>query len=218
MGFIELVAMAIVAAFRAFVRSLNWFRSPRSNQQPSKMSPAQSTTVANKHRAANDDTELSDPSTNSAAQGTKDYDTAVARIAALLPYRGTRRVLTDGELAFWHPLRQAVGDRHLIFCKVRLADLAAAPDQRADSRRRFQDINAFHVDFVLCDLHTTAPLLVIELDDRSHTAQRGRNRDRFKDAVLKAAGLPIYRVKCRQAYSPIELSNQIARRIPARGR
>src|SRR2546423_1001738 len=61
------------------------------------------------------------------------YEAAVDRIAALLPYRGTRCVLTDGERAFWHPLRLAVRDRYVIFCKVRLADLAAAPDHRADS-------------------------------------------------------------------------------------
>jgi very-short-patch-repair endonuclease len=69
------------------------------------------------------------------------------------------------------------------------------------------------VDFVLCDLHSTAPLLVIELDDRSHARARSESRDRFKDAVLKAAGLPIYRVRCQQAYAPPELAGEIERRI-----
>ena len=144
------------------------------------------------------------------------YEAAVDRIAALLPYRGTRCVLTDGERAFWHPLRLAVRDRYVIFCKVRLADLAAAPDHRADSSRRFRDIGEFHVDFVLCDPQTTAPLLVVELDDRSHAGSVRTRRDRFKDAVLKSAGLPVYRVTCRQAYAPGELLEQIQRRIPGR--
>jgi hypothetical protein len=148
----------------------------------------------------------------------EDYDKAVARIAALLPYRATGELLTQGERAFWHPLRLAVGDRYLIFCKVRLADLAKSPEHRVDASRRFQDIGGFHVDFVLCDVHSTAPLLVIELDDRSHAGPRRQSRDRFKDAVLKAAGLPIYRVRCQQAYAPADLSGEIERRIRPRQR
>ena len=61
-------------------------------------------------------------------------------------------------------------------------------DGRADAARRFGDIQGFHVDPA-----TTAPLLVIELDDRSHGTSSSARRDRFKDAVLKAAA----RLSCR---------------------
>ncbi len=44
---------------------------------------------------------------------------------------------------------------------------------------------------MLCDAATTAPRLVVELDDANHDRPDRRDRDAFVDAVLSAAGLPI---------------------------
>lgn len=209
-GLIELFGKAVVRVFRAVFRAR--IDPPERPLPPAMMAP-----VANKYLVGNQPN-VSPEKFTSSPQAEEDYDTAVARIAARLPYRGTRTLLSKGERAFWRSLCDAVGNRYLIFCKVRLADLATAPDERADSVRRFQDLGSFHVDFVLCDFDTTAPLLVIELDDPSHEQAYVRRRDRFKDAVLKASGLPVYRVKCRNAYSGNELSNEIARRIRTRRR
>ena len=207
---VELFGKVAVRVFRAVFRA-------RIDPAARPLPPAMMAPVANASAKKNRPTESPEKFT-SFPQAEEEYDTAVARIAARLPYRGTRTLLSKGERAFWRSLCDAVGNRYLIFCKVRLADLATTPDERADSVRRFQDLGSFHVDFVLCDFDTTAPLLVIELDDPSHEHAYVRRRDRFKDAVLKAAGLPIYRVKCLNAYSGNELWNQIARRITARRR
>jgi very-short-patch-repair endonuclease len=115
----------------------------------------------------------------------------------------------------WHPLYQAVKGRYRIFCKVRLADVVYVPGLDRDERRWFRRIGAYHVDFVLCDPETTAPLLVVELDDRSHQNERQTQRDEFKDKVLAAASVPVYRVRAAEAYDPAELAANVNRMIAA---
>lgn len=131
----------------------------------------------------------------------------------VLPYRKVSSLLTKGERAVWHPLYRAVKGKYRLFCKVRLADVVCCPRERRDERRWFRKIGRYHVDFVVCDPHTTAPLLVVELDDRRHLAQRQKEIDAFKDAALRAAGVPVYRIAAQRAYDPIELAQNIDRLI-----
>jgi very-short-patch-repair endonuclease len=116
------------------------------------------------------------------------------------------------------PLYHAVRGKYRIFCKVRLADVVCCPRGQADERRWFKKIGRYHVDFVICDPKTTAPLLVIELDDRRHRERRAKARDEFKDAVLRAAGMPVYRLAAQQAYDVVELQETIAQRTAGRDR
>lgn len=133
--------------------------------------------------------------------------------AEALPYRRAKHLLSKGERAFWYPLYRAVKGKFRIFCKVRLADVVRAPADIPDERRWFRKIARYHVDFVICDPHTTEPLLVVELDDRTHRTKEQRERDQFKQDVLGAGGLPLYRVRAQAAYDPQELSETIVRMI-----
>jgi hypothetical protein len=128
-----------------------------------------------------------------------------------IPFRRASRLLSRGERAFWYPLFEAVKGKYRIFCKVRLLDVVSAP--AGSDRYWFRKVRGFHVDFVLCDPQTTAPLLVVELDDRSHRSDDAKSRDELKAAVLAAAGLPLYRVACQQAYDPTDLARAIDAQI-----
>jgi hypothetical protein len=130
-----------------------------------------------------------------------------------LPYQRCDWILSKGERALWHPLYSAVKGRYRIFCKVRLYDVVHCPAHRADERRWFKKARAYHVDFVICQPKTTAPLLVIELDDRFHRHQHRQKVDAFKDQILAAAGMPLYRIPAQQAYDPLELAATIDRMI-----
>ena len=78
--------------------------------------------------------------------------------------------------------------------------------------RGLRKIGRHHVvDFVLCHPDTAAPLLIIELDDRTRRPQKAKDCDAFKNAVCHAAGLPGYRILAQQAYDPIELGEMIGR-------
>jgi hypothetical protein len=131
------------------------------------------------------------------------------------PYQRTPRLLTEGEYAFWVPLYHAVKGRYRVFCKVRLADVIQCPAERGDERRWFRKIGNYHVDFVICNPATTRPLLVIELDDRSHRIGDPRRNeiDLWKDEALRAAQMPVYRVAAGVAYDVQGLDQAIERMI-----
>ena len=131
-----------------------------------------------------------------------------------LPYCRVQGVLSKGERAFWVPLFQAVKGKYRIFCKVRLSDVICCPSEHPEEPRWFRKIGRYHVDFVVCEPDSTYPLLVIELDDRSHRgSDRNRKLDEWKDEVLRAARLPVYRVPARKAYDVLELAQTIDRMI-----
>ena len=110
-----------------------------------------------------------------------------------LPYRKRPSLLTAGELRFYRALRPVVPSGLVVFVKVRLMDVVAVPDKAW--REYGAPGSGMHLDFVLADAGTLAPLLVIELDDRSHLDDTAQQRDAFKDAALSAARVPILRVK-----------------------
>ncbi len=109
------------------------------------------------------------------------------------PYRKRPSLLTSGEMRFYRALRPVVPSDLVVFVKVRLMDVVAVPDEAW--REHGAPGSGMHLDFVLADAATLEPVLVVELDDRSHTNEKARQRDAFKDAALAAARLPILRVQ-----------------------
>jgi very-short-patch-repair endonuclease len=130
----------------------------------------------------------------------------------LIPY-----VLTQTEQSFFQALCDATPEGLLVFPQVRLGGLV---HPKARDRRRwhsdFNRIQANTVDFVLCDMQTTAPRLVIELDDSPHDKPSRRVRDAFVDRVLESAGLPVLRVRRQQAYHCEALAQLIYARLDLR--
>lgn len=123
-------------------------------------------------------------------------------------------MLTAAERSFYEVLigilEQRTPGRYVVLAKVRLADLIkVAP--RTERRQSFQNsINAKHVDFVLCDRQTLAPVLVVELDDSSHGRSDRQERDAFVNGALAAARLPIVHVANQHAYAPNKVYDQVA--------
>lgn len=120
------------------------------------------------------------------------------------PYRARRALLSRGELAFYRVLRTAVGTNVGIAVKVRLADVVWCPP-RLFRRAAGARVSQKHLDFVLYDLRSTAVVLSVELDDRSHACKERRTRDIFVDEVLARCGIPLLRVRAAAAYSERDL-------------
>ncbi|MCL4199372.1 MAG: DUF2726 domain-containing protein [Phycisphaerales bacterium] len=131
-----------------------------------------------------------------------------------LPYRRKDWLLTKGEKAFYDVLCMAVNvNRHRIFCKVRLSDLLWLPKGAHEQQPHRNRIQSKHVDFVICSADALRPLLVIELDDRSHEREDRRQRDAFVDRALGAAGLPILHVPARAAYDAAQIEAEVGRAL-----
>ncbi len=124
-----------------------------------------------------------------------------------LPYVAAPALLTAAERNFFFVLRQAVAADFQLFAKVRLGDIIQV-QKGVSGKRRFAAlgrITSKHADFVLCDPRSFETALVIELDDRSHALPARQERDRFFDAALKVAAVPVLRVPVRRAYSSDEI-------------
>ena len=117
------------------------------------------------------------------------WDPLVPPSVQRLPYDAIPSVLTRGELAFFDVLMHVVAGRYQVLAKVRLADLVEVTDNSPNRRAWFMRISQKHIDFVLCDRPSMRPLLLIELDDRSHHRGDRVERDDFVNQCLDSAGL-----------------------------
>lgn len=125
------------------------------------------------------------------------------------PYVSRDSLLRPGERAFLPALRQACGERSLIFAQVQLSKLIY-PRAGIPKWQTYQNkIDRKSVDFVLCDPSTLRVQLVIELDDRTHTREDRKERDDFVNRALAAAGLKLLRIAAAASYRPGELEQQI---------
>lgn len=121
-----------------------------------------------------------------------------------MPYRSRRGLLSRGELAFYTVLRDAVCGRFGISIKPRLADVVWCPPRLFRSAAGAR-VSQKHLDFVLYDMNSTAVVMAVELDDRSHARKERRSRDRFVDEVLARCGVPLLRIRAAPAYSERDL-------------
>lgn len=111
-----------------------------------------------------------------------------------LPFQYKQRTyfFTKNELKFYRELVKETTDLNLVlFAKVRLADIIEPKDKGKEWQSQFNRIKSKHVDFVLCELPSVKPVMVIELDDSSHDRPDRQERDSFVDKAFSQAGIPI---------------------------
>lgn len=133
-------------------------------------------------------------------------------------YQSRNTLVTNSELAFYRALTVSVKNRHLIFSKVRIADVLSPKKGEYDKsnwRRAFNQIACKHYDFVLCDPETLDIHMVIELDDSSHERSDRKKRDVFVDAATASAGITFKRFKVQKCYDYFELENELYGMTPA---
>jgi len=121
-----------------------------------------------------------------------------------LPYKIRDDFLSPAELSYYKVLGSVIGPKAAICTKVRLADIlfVSRPNENISY---FNRISQRHVDFLLCDSVNMRPILVIELDDLSHSRSSRKEKDSILGEALHAAGLPILRVTARRKYSREEV-------------
>lgn len=129
------------------------------------------------------------------------------------PFRKAESLLTAGESAFYPALLEATAGRWQIQSQVRLEALVPVVKNIPFRRSYRNQVMSKAVDFVLCTPHTLAPVLVIELDDRSHTKPDRQRRDEQVDTILQSVGLPILHVRARASYDPTLLEHDIMEKI-----
>ena len=122
-----------------------------------------------------------------------------------------RTFFTTAEGNFYRALVRAVGDKCLVFAKVRLLDICNAFP--ADERWPKYRIQAKHVDFLLCHPASLRPVLAIEVDDRSHELPDRAARDRFVNALFEEIGLPLLRIPSARWFDPADVLRRVENAI-----
>ena len=131
--------------------------------------------------------------------------------ASAFGYRRKPYLLSKAERSFYGVLTQAVGDKALIFSKVRVADVLAPQKglNRSNWQQAFNKISAKHLDFPLCDPQDCAVKLAIELDDARHGAAKRQKRDAFLEQACKSPGLPLLRIRAARGYGVADIRQQV---------
>jgi len=116
-------------------------------------------------------------------------------LGGAVTYHGKKVLSTWEQRAIKTLMDQLSPELHL--CpQVRLADIVNVESaDRSAWRSAFNRIACKSVDFVVMDLLTGTPIMVIELDDRSHSRSDRRERDALVDRVLCEASIPLVRFK-----------------------
>jgi hypothetical protein len=125
------------------------------------------------------------------------------------PYKVQHGLLMPSEMVFYRGLASVVGTRALICPKVRLGDVFFVVNFK-ENRQQYFRIAEKHVDFLLCNPHTTKPILGIELDDEGHQQHDRKDRDRFIKRVFEAAELPLIHIPVQPRYNIHELETRLA--------
>lgn len=127
-----------------------------------------------------------------------------------LPYRLRDSLLTPAERSFYGVLCTEADALSLrVFAKVRLLDLFWLEREEEQMVLHRNKIQQKHVDFVLCDADRVAPVVAIELDDRSHDRQDRRDRDDFVNRVFEDAGLPLLHFAAKSGYVAAEVRERL---------
>src|SRR5215469_3920464 len=111
-------------------------------------------------------------------------------------------LLTPAEKLFYEQLDLVIDGRLQILCKVRLADLIEVESRQPEERNRvFRRIASKHIDFVLAEPGSLAPMLAIELDDSSHERADRRERDEYLEELFQTVKFPLLRIKASATYN-----------------
>jgi very-short-patch-repair endonuclease len=111
------------------------------------------------------------------------------------PVVRAKRILTDNETEFYYRLQRALPHYHVLTQVSFAALLTSSMAQRGFYSQKI-------ADFVVCEPQTLKVLAVVELDDRTHNAERDAKRDN----MLLSAGYRTLRFPSKRKPSEAEIA------------
>jgi hypothetical protein len=117
-----------------------------------------------------------------------------------LEFRRKKKFFTKSEWQCYSELQKILGEKYIIFPKVRLTDVLESVGE--DRFKHYSRVRAMHFDFLILSLDFV-PLLALELDGSSHHNQKQQKSDATKNAACQAAGFRLERILVGE--SPIKI-------------
>lgn len=128
--------------------------------------------------------------------------------AQSFPYASRLHLLTKNELHFFRTLNQALRGDFVVCPKVRIADIITCSEQSWRNGHGGK-ISQRHADFVIASPDDFRIVVVIELDDSSHRFPERIAKDKFLNAALAAASVPLLRVRSARSYDQQAIRRRI---------
>src|SRR3989344_6219937 len=98
-------------------------------------------------------------------------------------------LLTHNEQRFYRDLQKVFGEEYYIFSHVSLTSLLKIRRDQKDLYEKHANINKFYFDFVLVAKEQFKPVLVVELNDRTHGHNKRSQRDAYFSSMLASADI-----------------------------
>ncbi|MCC5797516.1 MAG: DUF2726 domain-containing protein [Methylophaga sp.] len=127
-----------------------------------------------------------------------------------IPYIKHPSLLNQNEYLCFKAIKQAVGERYDVHCKVRLSSIIAVDKNINKSlwATASERLSKRKVDFLLTDAENSQIACVIELDDSNPHRSR-KPRDVFCREVLSNAKVPYIRLDTMPVYDTEEISELV---------
>lgn len=122
------------------------------------------------------------------------------------PYQKNVALFSADDRAFFLRLKEAMGEDHEIFGKIRVDDIII-PKQDTYPEGDDSPITGRHFDFVLCDKKTLAVACVIQLHDKTQPDHRAEPDPLH--AICDNLGLPWARFQAEADYSIEEIRGKL---------
>lgn len=134
-----------------------------------------------------------------------------------LSYDKKRFLPSKAEKAFYLVLLPVVPEDHVLFPKIRIADVLSVKSGSEKRQSLLNKISSKHFDFLVCDRKWLEPRMAIELDDASHRKPARQARDAFLNGACKAAGLPLLHIPARSAYDQNAIGEEVRKNLSPGG-
>lgn len=125
-------------------------------------------------------------------------------------YLKRESLLLEHEQRYFTTLTQVVGRHARVFPKVRLSDFIQPHGVSPEQRAHWMRVQRRCVDFLLCSPNNLSPVLAIDLDTRVKKRRRETSPGGdVLDKALRAANIPLLRIRATREYDPHEVLHQI---------
>lgn len=129
------------------------------------------------------------------------------------PYKLKSSLLSPNELGVYKRIKQILPLGTVLIPQVHYIEILDLKDRDKQKFTAKNKVDRKSIDFVIFDEEDLAPLLGIELDDRTHEWVDRIEKDNFENGVFNDVGLPLLRIRSSDTNNMENLKSLIQNKL-----